>query len=81
MQPSQEKKTPIEELLAEDTPEGYFETLSRFYSAWIGSEHSNGTSPEQRTLVLTHFKAMRRFLYKLQKEQRKKKCKFTTWIS
>lgn len=68
-------KTPLEELLSEDSPEGYCKTLSSFYSAWISSEHSNGTSPDERSLALTHFKAMRRFLFRIRQEQKPKKKK------
>jgi len=70
-----EKKTSIEELLSEDSPEGYCGTLSSMYEAWIGSDHSSGTSADQRALVLNHFKALRRFLFRLQKEEIKKKSK------
>lgn len=75
MTPPIEKKTSVEELLSEDSPEGYCGTLSTMYEAWIGSEHSSGTSADQRSMVLIHFKALRRFLFRLQKEEIKKKAK------
>lgn len=73
MTPLVEKKTSIEELLSEDSPEGYCETLSIMYEAWIGSDHSSGTSADQRSRILIHFKSLRRFLFKLQKSEIKKK--------
>jgi len=70
-----EKQTSIEELLSEDSPEGYCRTLSTMYEAWIGSDHISGTSADQRSTVLNHFKALRRFLYKIRQEKIKKKAK------
>lgn len=70
-----EQKTAIDELLNEDCPEGYYETMSVMYEAWVGSDHSSGTSADQRSIVLSRFKALRRFLFRLQKEKIKKKPK------
>jgi len=68
-----EQKEAVDELLTEDSPEGYCETLSTLYEAWIGSDHSSGTSAEQRSTVLNRFKAIRKFLFRLQEEKIKKK--------
>lgn len=69
MNPPCEKKKAIDELLSEDTPDGYYETLSQFYEAWNSSALSDGTTPDQRSIVLTHFKALRRFLFRLHKQK------------
>jgi hypothetical protein len=77
------KKTPIEELLEIDSPSAIYETLSQFAEAWIGTEVSDGTTSEQRSTALRHHKALRLFLYRLQKEERKKtksKRNMQVWI-
>jgi hypothetical protein len=79
-----EKKTPVEELLSVDEPSALYSTFSEFASAWLCSDSCNGTTAEQRTTMLLHHKALRLFLYRLQKERRKnKKTKMNmeVWIS
>lgn len=70
MKSSNAEKPPLEELLMKDDPEGYCETLSVLFEAWNGSEFSNGTSPEQRSLVLTRFKSLRLFLYRVRERKK-----------
>ncbi|HAQ21125.1 MAG TPA: hypothetical protein DCR40_18110 [Prolixibacteraceae bacterium] len=78
------KKTPIEELLEIDSPAAIYETLSQFADVWLSSEISDGTTCEQRSVALRHHKALRLFLYRLQKEERKKtktKRNMPVWLS
>lgn len=82
MNPTAEKP-PLDELLSVDDPEGYCETLNRFYEAWTASEHSNGTTPEQRSLVLTRFKSLRKFLFRIREKKKLQNCATdeNVWIS
>ena len=77
-----EMKNAVDELLAEDAPEGYGKTLNEFYEAWNSSTFCNGTTAEQRSVVLTQFKAMRRFFYALHKSKQSEPGKATveTWL-
>jgi hypothetical protein len=58
-------------LLRVDTPDAYYETLSTFYEAYVSSDSCDGTTADQRSTVLIHFKSMRRFLYHLKERKRK----------
>lgn len=58
-----EEKAAIDELLREDSPEGYTETLELLFEAWLCSNYVDGTTIDQRSLTLTHTKALKRFLH------------------
>lgn len=77
-----ELKNAVDELLAEDAPEGYGKTLNEFYEAWNSSVFCDGTTAEQRSVVLTQFKAMRRFFYALHKSKRSDpgRATFEPWL-
>jgi len=82
MNQSDEKgKTAVDELFEEDSPEGYYETISKFYEAYVSSPQNDGASADQRTQVLMHFKSIRRFLYRSKQERKKVKKKESVWIS
>ena len=57
------RKVAIDELLREDSPEGYTETLDLMFEAWLCSNFADDTTIEERTLTLTHTKALKRFLH------------------
>ena len=52
----------IEALLREDTIECYTETLDELWEAWLCSNYADGTTGDERSLKLTHTKALKRFL-------------------
>ena len=52
----------VRELLSEDKAEGYIETLDTMFEAWFCSEYCNGTTIEQRSVILSHVKALKQFL-------------------
>lgn len=82
MMKEKEKKTAVEELLEEDTPAGYCSTLSTFYEAYVQSPHCDGTNGDQRAKALCHFKSLRRFLFRINCERKRKKLKQkTVWIN
>ena len=74
-------KSAIDELLQKDTPEGYYETLSVFYEAYVSGSQCDGTTGDQRALVLTRFKSLRLFLYRIKQEGKLKSHRKTSaWI-
>lgn len=58
-----ESKTAIDELLREDSREGYTETLDLMFEAWLCSNYADGTTIDQRSLTLTRTKALKRFIH------------------
>ena len=78
---NQAGQTAIEELLQEDSPEGYYETLSTFYEAYVSSSNCDGTTGEQRLQVLKDFKSLRRFLWRIKQDRKlTKHPKESVWI-
>jgi hypothetical protein len=80
-QASKVERTAVEELLQEDSPEGYYETLSTFYEAYVSSPHCDGSTGEQRLQVLKDFKSLRRFLWRIKQERKiNRHPKESVWI-
>ncbi len=59
---SEVKNKAIHNLLSEDSPKNFIETIDLMFEAWFCSEYCDGTTIDQRSLVLTHTKALKRFL-------------------
>jgi hypothetical protein len=55
----------VRQLLGEDEPEEFIETIDTLYEAWICSELSDGTTSQQRTAALLHIKALKRLMNSL----------------
>jgi len=54
--------TAVRELLGEDEPAEFIETIDTMFEAWICSEFSDGTTGTQRALALSHIKALKRLI-------------------
>lgn len=52
----------IKELLSEDEPAGYIETLDEMFEAWLSSELTNGTTGNMRMTAYLHVKALKRLM-------------------
>jgi len=65
MTPPNEQKKAVDELLTEDSPEGYSETLDTLFEAWLCSNYPNNLTGEQRASLYYDYKAMKRFMGKL----------------
>lgn len=52
----------VRELLGEDEPDGYIETLDTMFEAWLCSDHADGTNGLQRSVAYTRFKAIKRLM-------------------
>lgn len=55
----------VNELLHEDTPEAYEETLELFFESWLTSDLTDGTTGKERSKRYSNFKATKRFLKNL----------------
>lgn len=74
-------KTAVEELFKLDTPEGYQETLSIFFEAYIISSQCDGTNGDERSLALNRYKSLRRFLYQINQVSHNSDKIDSVWIS
>jgi hypothetical protein len=52
----------VRELLGEDEPAEFIETIDTMYEAWICSDHSDGTTSSQRATATQHIKALKRLM-------------------
>ena len=52
----------VKNLLREDTPEEFMETLDTMFEAWLCSNAADGTTGDQRATKLTHTKALKQLL-------------------
>lgn len=59
---TEKQKNAVNELLNEDCPENFIESIDLMFEAWYCSEYCNGTTIDQRSVMLTHVKALKQFL-------------------
>lgn len=62
---NEQQRLAIRQLLGEDSPEGYIETLDTMFEAWLCSPHCDGTTGDQRSVTFTHIKALKHFMKSL----------------
>ena len=62
---SEKKEKAVSKLLIEDDPLQYAQTIDELFEAWLCSNHCDGTSIEDRSIKLTHTKALKRFFTEL----------------
>lgn len=56
------ERTAVRQFLGEDEPAEFIETIDTMFEAWICSEHSDGTTPNQRATAMQHIKALKRLM-------------------
>ena len=59
------KEKAVSKLLFEDDPLQYAQTIDELFEAWLCSNSIEGSTVEDRSLKLTHTKALKRFLNEL----------------
>lgn len=52
----------VNDLLINDAPDQFSETLDELWEAWLCSNAADGTNAEQRYVKLMHTKALKKFL-------------------
>ena len=65
MPDTEEIEAPEMELLREDYPEDYCQSIQQFYEAWIGSAFSDGTTGSERATAYRHYKKLRQLACRL----------------
>jgi len=66
---NENEQTAVNELLREDSPEGFNEMLDAMFEAWVCSSSVSNTTSEQRTSLYCDYKAIKQFFVKLKKSK------------
>jgi hypothetical protein len=56
------ERVAVRQLLNEDEPEQFIETIDTMFESWLCSDDSSGTTSSQRTTALAHIKALKRLM-------------------